>query len=571
MTPASTPCRSTPSPPKRRQTGPERRWRAVSHFSTKRSPSQREVHWDAPGQSRLWRFHLHYFDYAADLGQAFHLSGDLRYWERFRTLAESWIAANPPARGPGWEPFTISLRIVNWVRGYYRLEEPLTGDGAVRTRFLASLYGQARYLARNLEYDVTGNHLIKNGKALLFVGAFFRTAESQRWFERGLGILTGEAREQVLADGGHYERSPFYHAQVLSDYLEALALVPHERAERAQLEATVERMSAFLRAVLHPDGTLPLFNDGVLQPEPSTAALLGDAGASISTAAGQGPLQGGTPVGEPPAPPTVQSLADSGYYIFRAAEHSLILDGGPACPDHLPAHAHCDLLSFELSVGGQRIFTNSGTNQYEAGPWRDTFRGTAAHNTVQVNGEEQSAIWSSFRVGRRARVLEAAIHELDSGPYFRGRYIGFNGNRIEHTRELFLLPGPCWLFMDTVRNRKRPERLTATSRLHTHPGSHLSDEEPRVRIQGDSVGADLIPIGVERPRVETGWFSPDFGIREPCPVLSLSLEGRSPLRMGFAIASGPRPPEVAGFRQDEGGWSLELVWGERRYSLGTPS
>src|SRR5438067_13909420 len=97
-------------------------------------------------------------------------------------------------------------------------------------------------------------------------------------------------------------------------------------------------------------------------------------------------------------------LAESGYAIFRPRDGaSLIVDVGPPCPDYLPAHAHADMLSFELCLGGRRVIVDSGVYTYEAGEWRDLFRSTRAHNTVEVDGENQSEVWSSFRVGRRAR------------------------------------------------------------------------------------------------------------------------------------------------------------------------
>lgn len=556
--------------------------------------------WHDPEQSRLWRFHLHYFDYGISLGQAFRLTRNLQYWQCFQALVDNWVTANPPARGDGWHPFTLSLRIVNWIRACQLLEKLMAADEAFQSRFLASLYAQARYLSRNLEYDITGNHLIKNGKALVFAGAFFQGTESTRWLERGLRILIEEAGEQILEDGGHYERSPLYHVQVLADYLDVLSLVPREREEHTQLAAVVRRMLDFLRTILHPDGSLPLFNDSVLRPEPCPTALFEYAKdligyqpvAQLPEAHIQKSPQLQSVVSSRPSAVTqsnlkpaspalsrsegeverfnLQPLTDSGYYVFRAGDHFLILDCGPVCPDHLPPHAHCDLLSFELSVAGRRIITNSGTYQYEAGPWRDAFRGTAAHNTVQVNDEEQSAIWSSFRVGRRARVLEAMTCHLDTGFYFRGRYIGFNSNRIEHTRELFLLPGPCWVFVDTVRQRKHSEHLTITSRLHVHPRVQVAVEDDSIRAHRDDAHLKLVPIGAESFHLEQGWFSPDFGIKEPCPVLLLEAMGEPPLRLGFVIAPEGVPVKVVEFHASQSDWHLELRCGDRSYALSSP-
>jgi hypothetical protein len=517
---------------------------------------QGRIQWQEPRQPRLWRFHLHYFDYAIDLGLAFQTTAEPRYWEGFKALVDDWMDNNPPLQGDGWHPYTISLRVVNWIRAYHLFETPFVDVPAFQQCFLRSLYAQTQYLAGNLEYDITGNHLIKNGKALMFSGGFFQGVQATGWFEQGLHLLLEESREQVLDDGGHYERSPLYHVQVLADYLDILPLIPSTSREYAELVAVTRRMRDFLKAILHPDGTLPLFNDSVLCPEPSPARLFQNAEALI-----------GAPLAATSTDAGVQAFPDSGYYVFRAGDHFVILDCGPVCPDHLPPHAHCDLLSFELDAGGQRIITNSGTYLYEAGLWRDAFRGTAAHNTVQVGAEEQSAIWSSFRVGRRARVLEAVIRQLDTGPHFRGRYVGFEGNRLEHSRELFLLPGPCWVFVDTVHTRQGPAPQMVTSRLHCHPQAEVVTTSKGAQIRRGSVSLQLLSIGAEAVTLEPGWFSPALGVKEPSPVLSLRAQGGLPVRLGFVISPGDLAPHIIESKMGPNGWQLRLICRDREFQL----
>ena len=101
----------------------------------------------------------------------------------------------------------------------------------------------------------------------------------------------------------------------------------------------------------------------------------------------------------------------SGYYAVNdfAREDFLIVDAGPVCPDYLPAHAHADMLNYELVIRGRRVIVDSGVYEYQAGAWRDYFRSTRAHNTVEINRENQSEVWSSFRVARRARPLNVSV------------------------------------------------------------------------------------------------------------------------------------------------------------------
>jgi hypothetical protein len=518
------------------------------------------VLWHDRSQQRLWRFHLHYFDAAVDLGRAFQTTENPQYWSTFMRLTSDWMDNNPPRQGDGWHPYTISLRLVNWIRAFFLFEQCFTAEPSFRNRFLASLHRQVHALRRNVEYDVTGNHLIKNGKALVFAGAFVQGEEAARWFHQGLRLLVEQAAEQVLTDGGHYERSPLYHVQVLMDYLDVLVLLPVECEERAQLVVVVQRMMDFLRDILHPDRTLPLFNDCVLMTEPTPEVILRYGRAVTATSA---TISG--------VSPDTQSFVDSGYYVFRAADHFLILDCGPVCPDHLPPHAHCDLLSFELSIGQQRIMTNSGTYVYEAGPWRDAFRGTAAHNTVQVDDEEQSAIWSSFRVGRRARVWDVEVRQLAPGVYFRGAYRGFGGNRMAHWRELFLLPGPCWIIMDTLGRHRGSESLVATSAVHFYPGVEVAMQAPEVHVRRGDVQLKLLSMDGTPFTLDEAWFSPELGRKERNPVLRCRVQGRLPLCWGLVIAGGHLTVEVQCFTRTPGGWSAQVLCGDRHYRLCGPS
>nr|AIA14495.1 Unknown Function [uncultured bacterium] len=155
-----------------------------------------QADWNAAGVDKLWLYNLHYFD---DLNAAD--AGARSAWHR--ASIEKWIAENPPDTGNGWEPYTLSLRIVNWIKW------ALAGNALTPTA-LHSLAVQCRYLSRRLEYHLLGNHLFANAKALVFAGLFFEGPEADAWLRTGLDILRREVPEQVLPDGGHFERSPMY-------------------------------------------------------------------------------------------------------------------------------------------------------------------------------------------------------------------------------------------------------------------------------------------------------------------------------------------------------------------------
>ena len=154
--------------------------------------------WQPADVDRLWTYNLHYFD---DLNA--EVAASRRGWHH--DLLERWVAENPPGQGAGWEPYPLSRRIVNWIKWELRGSEL---PAACRS----SLAVQARWLLGRLEYHLLGNHLCANAKALVYAGLFFAGREAEGWYSRGMRILERELRDQVLADGGHFERSTMYHA-----------------------------------------------------------------------------------------------------------------------------------------------------------------------------------------------------------------------------------------------------------------------------------------------------------------------------------------------------------------------
>src|SRR5262249_39544867 len=128
-----------------------------------------------------------------------------------------WIEENRVGQGNGWEPYPLSLRIVNWIK--WALAGNELGVVAVQ-----SLAVQTHYLVRRLEWHLLGNHLFANAKALIFAGVFFRGSEADSWRSKGLNILARQLPEQLLADGGHFELSPLYHSRIQEDLLDLVNL-----------------------------------------------------------------------------------------------------------------------------------------------------------------------------------------------------------------------------------------------------------------------------------------------------------------------------------------------------------
>jgi uncharacterized heparinase superfamily protein len=484
-----------------------------------------QVDWCTRYVSHLWSYNLQYFDYAIDLAWAFRITGDCRFVRRFEDLADSWIASAAPGRGDAWEPYSTSLRLVNWTYALLLFGDSL--QGAFRQRLISSLYAQSVFLERRLEFHILANHLQKNLKALAVVSLLFSGPRAERWRDQAGRRLWSELYEQVLPDGGHFERSPMYHVTALADYLETVALfsaigeaVPDAAQER------IRRMAHALGVLMRPDGSLHLFNDtanGIAPSREYVSQLIA------------------LVLAEPFAQPQgVVELPDSGYFGFvdSAAGERFLIDCGIPGPAYQPAHAHCDLLSFELDIDGQPLIVDSGVHGYEGDPFREYTRSTRAHNTVAIAGREQSEIWGTFRVARRAEPISAACELSSDGFRFAGAYRPYHDRNVSHHREV-RRDRACWIVTDWVSGAKGK---ALASYLHFHPNFALEVIGNSVRAKSPSLSLAVTPFGVDGCTLRVGssnpvqgWYCPEFGRATPSHVLEMHVERNLGSSFGYRI------------------------------------
>ncbi|MEO8225475.1 MAG: alginate lyase family protein [Gammaproteobacteria bacterium] len=484
-----------------------------------------DVDWAAADFPKLWRYNLHYFDYLQ--WPVYGAAAKAR-------LIDSWIVAHPVPAGDGWEPYPLSLRVVNWIRYW------LSGKrvGPVPPQWLASLATQLAGLESRVEYHLLANHLVKNGKALLFGGMFFEGAAADRWRELGLHILTRQADEQILPDGGHFERSPMYHCIVLEDYLDALNMVRSgprlvPAAVEEQLVEAAIRALAFLADTRAGDGRIPLFNDAAFRIAVEPSDLL-DYGARVLA---QGKISG---VPARLAGSERVCFPDTGYFGYREGGDSLLIDCGPVGPDYQPGHAHCDTLSYELCVDGQRVIVDTGVFGYEPDDLRTYARRTASHNTVEVDGAEQSEIWGAFRVGRRAHPLQPSLGHWEQGRLeFQGAHDGYRrlkGSPVHHRRIRMQRGGP-WDVFDLITG-SGGHHHRAVSYVHLAGDMDAVQEDPatfRLAHRVSGLSLRLRVTGGSLARLTSGYHFPEFGLRRDNKIISIEREGNLPLEMHYRI------------------------------------
>lgn len=458
--------------------------------------------WDNPSYSKLWRYNLHYFDdltaKEAEARSPWH-----------KELMLRWVNENPPGIGTAWEPYPTSLRIVNWVKW------ALNGN-TLHNECRQSLTVQTRWLSRRMEHHLLGNHLWANAKALVFAGLFFDGPEAAKWLATGMKLLRRELQEQVLPDGGHFERSPMYHAIVLSDLLDLVQsaiiypdVLPPEDIENWR--KLITRMLRWLAVMTHPDEEIALFNDAAFGIAPVLFDL--EAGATAL----------GIAFDARPAD-TVHNLNESGYVRMQRGPAVVIADVGNIGPDYLPGHAHADTLSFEMSLYGRRVIVDSGTSRYDVSNERLMQRGTRAHNTVQVNGEDSSEVWDSFRVARRARSLDYSISQENGLVTVRCAHDGYKRlrGRPVHRRQ-WILEKNRLLVRDSIEG----SFTRAVACYHFHPDAEVvkgnAPETGSLRLLNGHELKWLVRGG--RQNIVAGTYHPEFGLSFPNHCLEIVLGG----------------------------------------------
>ena len=497
---------------------------------------------DREAPTRLWRFQLHYHEFLENLLRE---QPSAQAAEHLWSLIAAWIDlydTPSAARGDPWHPYVVSRRIPVWVKLFLR--HPPRGPLAERA--LSLLAAQARWLHRNLEFDLGGNHLLQNLRGLAVAAALFDGPEPRRWLATVWRHLQGELLEQILPHGEHFERSPAYHVDML------LALADIQMAARsaggtwaAALDEPLSKMAIFLREILHPDGQIPLFGDSTFDQIPHPQVVLQELGFPYQV----------------PRPGRATSKIIGDYWVFREANNYVIFDGGPVGPDHLPAHAHADLTTLEVSWEGRRFLVDTGVASYEDTPERAYCRSTAAHNTLEIDGQNQCDVWSRFRMGRRG--WPGRLQVGVEGP-FHWAWCTHNAYRHlgipEVGRLVVCVEDEGMIIVDWARGSGSH---TLTSYFHLAPEWRVLPSENRIKcwINGSAeMWLQSLPPGTTLEVRKVPYY-PNFGMGQESHAAVATASGALPRCLTLIV--GPDPSFVAEVGFKEGRITIDMVSGKR--------
>ena len=437
-------------------------------FLNKTRKFDNNIDWEFADYGKLWTYNLTYFDFLNQSPNIIAREDEpvIARNEAIQAILNDFIQKQPFLKNAN-EPFPISLRGINWIKYFIH-------NNIQNSDYDRSLFHQYQILADNIEYHLLGNHLLENGFSLLFGGVYF---QNTAFFNLGYKILTEELEEQILSDGAHFELCPMYHKIMLFRVLDCYNLLITNQLktfidDKSKLNAPsvlkgkvfnliqllkdkAVLMLGWLETMTYKDGSTPHFGDSTDGIAPTSLELF-DYAKRLNISYEKRPL------------------STSGFRKLKNKYFDLTAKVGAIGPDYIPGHAHADSLSFELRNFNKPFLVDVGISTYETNALRQQERSTWSHNTVEINGQNSSEVWGSFRVGNRAKttLLKDTSTELLAG------HDGYKKIGFQHERQ-FILRGDCLEIID-----KTDDKAESKAHWHFHPNVQVTINNNTVQFKG---------------------------------------------------------------------------------------
>ena len=483
-----------------------------------------------------WHILLHKFYYAVGMGMAFRETGDTRYVDKWIALTRSWIEQTDP----GFIASDVTgRRIQNWIYAYHYFVDQQTQAEICpefHRRFLASLHQQVDYLTANL-HEARNHRTLELSAIFLAAVVFPEFAQAKHWLEFSLSEIEKNIESDLLPDNVHCELSTDYHHLVLRNYLNMrrLAKMNHIEVPRP-IDELLEGALEFSMHVHRPDGKIPSLSDGDVH---SYLDLLKH---GYDLYGREDMLYVATQGVDGVAPSRrAMDFHDAGYYIVRsgwgdrgenyADERYLVFDCGPLGAGN---HGHFDCLSLELYAYGHPLVVDPGRYTYHedaSDNWRVRFRGTAYHNTVVVDGKNQTR----YEPGPKKYKVQGSppAHELKLAMHrpgfdlLRGTAKSEEYDAVHERTIAFVLP-EYWIVSDTLtaQTEHRYEQmfhLSAQAQDHVQVTCEAGTYQvlaPHLLIAQCDSADTLVAI-------DAGFVSERYGDKQPAPVVRFIRQAKN--------------------------------------------
>jgi heparinase II/III-like protein len=493
--------------------------------------------------------HLH----LVTLAQAYRLTSERRYLHGIRTQIESWLDQCPYLLGPNWSSsLELAVRLINWSLVWQLIDgvdSALFADARgqnLRERWLTSIYQHVHFIRTHLSFHSSANNHLLGELAGVYIAArtwpFWRQMDS--WRDYAKRRLVHEVLIQNARDGVNREQAISYQQFVL-DFMLLAALAGRVSADDFPVEywQRLERMLEFIAALMDVGGNVPMIgdaDDGYVvrlsqEPEFCPYRSLLASGAILfnrpdfkdkarrlddktTWLLGETDVRKFKDLKPSDRLNPRRCFPDGGYYVLGCdleseREIKIIVDAGPLGYERIAAHGHADALAFTLAIGGREFLIDPGTYSYHTDrEWREYFRGTGAHNTVSVDGQDQSVSGGNFLWTHHANARCTYWHEGDAADRFAGRHDGYLrlDDPVVHEREL--------IFDKTQKRLEITDNIECKARHVIDHCWHFAedatvhvDSDGAIRATKNGCALTLRPRFATRAEVHCGESSPPRG------------------------------------------------------------
>ena len=534
----------------------------------KRAPQKpwfqiRYLSFDEVGDVKVtWELNRH--QHLVVLARAYLFTGDERYIRELLAQWYDWRTHNPYPAGINWaSSLEVAFRSLSWLWIRHLLSTTSSVPGGFWADLEAGLALHARHIRRFLStYFSPNTHLLGEAVALFFLGTLCHHGKAGEWASCGWQIILREAERQVNSDGMHFEQSTYYHVYALDFFLHARILAARNGiAIPAHLDAVLKRMLRVLSA-LGDSGVPPRFGDDdggrvfdprrnrptdLLDPLSVGATLFRreDFATIVPLVTEEAIWLMGPDAAEStrsfsvPAVAPLGNFPSSGIYIAATSSpvlQRMVIDAGPLGSGKA-GHGHADALSIHFSAENREWLVDPGAFSY-VGPdnQRDRFRGTAAHNTLEIDGLSQAEpdgifAWRSLPKVRVKRWIRGKCFH-----FFSAEHDGYSRlpEPIVHQRFILQAVPSLWLIRD------RAEGIGVHDfaiNWHFAPQISVTLAETCVMAR-DNEGHQLTILLSNRHwgcALVQGWTSYAYGHKEPGHILRLTQRAAAPVDCAVAL------------------------------------
>jgi hypothetical protein len=515
----------------------------------------------------IWELNRH--QHLVTLAKAYLLTGDRTYVAEIAVQFNSWQNANPYPLGVNWaSSLEVAFRSLSWIWVRYLLANSADLPANFHTKLLLALQANGRYIERYLStYFSPNTHLIGEAVALFFIGTLcLEISAAQRWQQTGWATILKESERQVRGDGVYFEQSLYYHVYALDFFLHARILASNNGfVIPQQFDNALQKMLDVIHA-LSEAGAVEGFGDDdggrVFNPRRNRVecmsdplalgALIYDRNRYYSAALTEESIwlfgdkalslldkQGS----QNQRTTSSKAFEDGGLFLINDTDprQQLMIDAGPQGTGN-SGHGHADALSIRLSIGGRRFLVDPGTYCYiSAGKERDQFRGTAAHNTLRVDGLDQAVPEGPFAWRSIPNVKAESWLNGQTFDFFVGSHDGYRRlpEPVLHRRFVFHVKGGLWLVRDVADGEG--SHLLETF-WHFAPNLEVKQEQGFIFIKpSDNVASSTgLALLLDRnsawiPEIVEGVLAPTYGLKQAAPVLHISAKATLPADCGVLL------------------------------------